>query len=358
MLWQFLDNLLDLYLDTAFWLLAGLLLAGLIKGWIPQALVRRWLDGRGAGTVVRASLIGAPLPLCSCGVLPAAIGLRRAGASKPSTVSFLIATPETGVDSVAVSYALLGPVLALVRPLAAILSAIASGLLVLGFDSRHEPLPAPVAKAAPSSCCSSAGGCDTAAVARPSSGNRARAFVHDVADLVDDIAAWLAFGLVLAALVSTLVEPSALLEVGDSVWALLLMLLVGLPLYICATASTPLAAAMLAAGLSPGAVLVFMLAGPATNIAALGILVRELGRRTVALYLAGICGSALLLGYATNWLLDGSDLYLPIRQAGHQEASLFGALQWLSATVLLLLAIRPLRRRLLPAETGAGCCDS
>lgn len=357
MLIDFLHHLLDLYLDTAFWLLAGLLLAGLIKGWIPQSLVRRWLDGRGAGTVVRASLIGAPLPLCSCGVLPAAIGLRRAGASKPSTVSFLIATPETGVDSVALSYALLGPVLAVVRPVAAILSAIFSGLLVLGFDgNRDNPPPEPTAN----TCCGrSHGGCDTEQTDNQAYKAPKETFIHSLTDLVDDIAAWLAFGLVLAALVSTLVEPSALLEVGDSVWTLLLMLLVGLPLYICATASTPLAAAMLAAGLSPGAVLVFMLAGPATNIASIGILSRELGVRAVTLYLTGICTSALLLGYATNLLLSGSSLHLPLEApAGSATSVFYAVLQWVSAGILLLLAIRPLRRRLLPAEPEKGCCDS
>ncbi|NVK40881.1 MAG: SO_0444 family Cu/Zn efflux transporter [Oceanospirillaceae bacterium] len=357
MLIDFLSNLIDLYLDTAFWLLAGLALAGLIKGWIPQALVRHWLDGRGPGTVVRASLIGAPLPLCSCGVLPAAIGLRRAGASKPSTVSFLIATPETGVDSVALSYALLGPVLAVVRPVAAILSAIFSGLLVLGLDRRQDRVPDAPSTAA---CCSkSEESCGAGHQHNHDQPAPKETFIHSLTELVDDIAVWLAFGLVLAALVSTLVEPSALLEVGESVWTLLLMLLVGLPLYICATASTPLAAAMLAAGLSPGAVLVFMLVGPATNIASLGILSRELGVRTVVLYLTGICSSALLLGYATNLLLDAGQLQLP--QALPTDTTggiLFAALQWLSAGVLLLLAIRPLRRRLLPAEVGDGCCNS
>jgi len=357
MLIDFLRNLLELYLDTAFWLLAGLLLAGLIKGWIPQSLVRRWLDGRGPGTVVRASLIGAPLPLCSCGVLPTAIGLRRAGASKSSTVSFLIATPETGVDSVALSYALLGPVLAVVRPVAAILSAIFSGLLVLGFDdNRNAPPGEPMA----STCGDkSHDGCGTDRPHDHAQEAPKETFIHSLTDLVDDIAAWLAFGLVLAALVSTLVEPSALLGIGDSVWTLLLMLLVGLPLYICATASTPLAAAMLAAGLSPGAVLVFMLAGPATNVASIGLLSRELGVRTVALYLTGICTSALLLGYLTNLLLDGHQLYLPLAApAGATGNSFYSVLQWISATLLLLLAIRPLRRRLLPAEPEKGCCDS
>ncbi len=134
MLFEFFNNLVDLFLDTAIWLLLGLVIAAVLKGWIPTSLVQRWLSGKGMGSVVRAALIGAPLPLCSCGVLPAAIGLRRSGASKPATVSFLVATPETGVDSISVTYALLGPVMAVIRPLSAITSAVVSGLMILFFD--------------------------------------------------------------------------------------------------------------------------------------------------------------------------------------------------------------------------------
>lgn len=357
MLLNYLHTLLNLYLETAVWLLAGLILAGLIKGWLPEQLVRRWLDGTGPGTVLRASVIGAPLPLCSCGVLPAAIGLHRAGASRPSTVSFLIATPETGIDSVALSYALLGPVMALIRPLAAIISAIFSGLLVLLFERHVDTDGQRTQPATGSSCCS--GSCtETGPPSLPRHASPTQV-VYNMIELLDDITGWLVFGLVLAALVSTFVEPEALSGIGNSPWTLLLMLGVGLPLYICATASTPLAAAMLAAGLSPGAVLVFMLAGPATNIASLGLLRRELGSRVLALYLTGICTSALLLGYATNLLFDASSLSFPGAAEGLAEAGLaWSLLQWLSGIVLLVLAAKPLRQRILPAQARErGCCD-
>ena len=129
MLLNLLNNIWLVFLDTAFWLLIGLLAAGFIKSFIAENTMQRWVGGHGIGAILRAALFGAPLPLCSCGVLPAAIGLRRAGASKEATVSFLISTPETSVDSVAVTYALMGPVMAIFRPLAALVNAVGTGLL-------------------------------------------------------------------------------------------------------------------------------------------------------------------------------------------------------------------------------------
>ena len=125
-----LKNFIDLFLDSAPWLLLGLILAGLLKVFVPMVWMQKQLGGHGFKTVVKAALLGAPLPLCSCGVIPAAVGLRRSGASKAATTSFLVSTPETGVDSIAVSYVLLGPFMAIVRPIAAITSAIVALSLI------------------------------------------------------------------------------------------------------------------------------------------------------------------------------------------------------------------------------------
>ena len=364
---EFFYNLIDLLLDTAIWLLLGLFLAAILKGWIPEALIERWLSGNGIGSVIRAAFIGAPLPLCSCGVLPTAIGLRRSGASKPATVSFLVATPETGVDSISVTYALLGPVMAIIRPVSAIISAVVSGLMILLFDPHETKTPA--SASAPSSCCNSAKSpdpvrcCSTEATQPSSSCCGTKNESGDnccsastvttpkgliaglrfaIIDILDDISGWLAIGLILAAVIATLVEPASLSQWGSGFTAMLLMLVIGLPLYICATASTPLAAALLAAGMSPGAILVFLLVGPATNIASLGILSRELGVKAVILYLSGISICAILLGLTTDALLSSSALVVGEAMAGHN--GLYAALQWLAAAILLILAIKPLRR--------------
>ena len=157
-----LKNFIDLFLDSAPWLLLGLILAGLLKVFVPMAWMQKQLGGHGFKTVVKAALLGAPLPLCSCGVIPAAVGLRRSGASKAATTSFLVSTPETGVDSVTVSYVLLGPFMAIVRPIAAITSAIVAGLLVGRDDDDGKPVVKPEVQSdkplegAPvASCCAS-----------------------------------------------------------------------------------------------------------------------------------------------------------------------------------------------------------
>lgn len=369
MLLEFLNHLLDLFLDTAIWLLLGLSIAAVLKGWIPDALIERWLSGRGIGSVIRAAFIGAPLPLCSCGVLPTAIGLRRSGASKPATVSFLVSTPETGVDSISVTYALLGPTMAIIRPISAIISAIVSGLMVLFLDqestgktnkdsqstssccskTKAETTPSDCSKSeseAQPSCCS--GDIDTAQKPGIIAGLQ-----FAIIDILDDISKWLAFGLILAAIIATLIEPASLSQWGSGLSAMLLMLLVGLPLYICATASTPLAAALLAAGMSPGAILVFLLVGPATNIASIGILSRELGVRAVALYLVGISVCAIALGLATDALLSSEAINLGQTLTHHN--GVFLTLKWIAAAVLLFLAVKPLRQLFWkPQQAHAG----
>lgn len=292
----FIANTLDLFLEAAPWLLFGLLLAGLIKTLIPEALIQRWLAGNSLYSPVRAALIGAPLPLCSCGVIPTALTLRRGGASKGSTVSFLIATPETGADSIALSYAMLGPWWAVIRPLGAIASAIVSGLLT-GWMTRNEQ-PAVQANEAPTSACGCQSGCCGTADAAPvEKTNKVVAGLHyAIHEIIPDVMPWLMGGLLLAGVITTLIPPMTLAEWGSGLPAMLLMVLVGIPIYVCATASTPLAAAMLLAGVSPGTVLVFLLAGPATNLATLGVVRHELGNRATVAYLLGITTSAIGLG--------------------------------------------------------------
>ncbi len=343
---ELLKNTLELYLDAAPWLLLGLIAAGLIKAWLPESLLSRWLGGSGLWPMTRAALIGAPLPLCSCGVLPAALGLHRNGASRSSTISFLIATPETGVDSIALSYALLGPVMAVVRPIAAILSAIVAGLLTaLVPEARPVSLPLPVSSGCSGGTCCSNDLQSTATRSTPLT-TSLKGLRYAASDILDDIALWLAIGIVLAGAVTTWIPPQALAAWGSGLPAMLLMLIVGVPMYICATASTPLAAALLLAGLSPGTVLVFLLAGPATNLATLAVVRKEFGTAILATYLLGISLSSIVLGLLLDWLLSSTGLNV-IAQIGEAGEVVPLWLAWISGALLLLLAIRPLRRRLL-----------
>ncbi|WP_171038902.1 SO_0444 family Cu/Zn efflux transporter [Pseudoalteromonas ruthenica] len=366
-----LTNFWQLFVLSAPWLMLGLFLAGLINVYLPANFLQRHLGKEGFWTTVKAAFIGAPMPLCSCGVIPAAVGLRRAGASKSATTSFLVSTPETGVDSVSVSYVLLGPFMAIIRPIAAITSAITAGVLV-GKESKPEATPtqtsspsccaertpqpstscctnkqqAPASQAptqaqqadntAPASCCSSR----SKATKESSFMAKFKQAVHfSTTKLLNDTAMWLMIGLFFAALVQTYVPASYLSQWGSGLLAMTVMVLISIPMYICATASTPVAAGLLIAGVSPGAVLVFMLAGPATNIATLGVVGKELGKRAIVAYLSAVIGVALAFGYLTDWLVVRFGFAVsPL--VGHQHELMAPWLSQSLAVILLLLLLR------------------
>jgi len=347
----FLQSTLDLALASAPWLVLGLVAAGLIRAWLPMDLVGRSLGGSGVGAVMRAALIGAPLPLCSCGTLPAAISLRRSGASNAATTSFLIATPETGVDSVALTWVLLGPFYALLRPIAAILSAVGAGVLVGRIErlvARPDADHLRVVGVADSGC---SGGCcgEAPTPVHQQQGLIGRAWdglVYAFTDLFDDLAPWLAIGLLAAGAVVTLVPPNLLASWGSGPIAMLLIMLISVPMYVCATASTPLAHAMLYAGVSPGTVLVFLLAGPASNLAGIALVKKEMGKAVLAAYLLGVGGVSILLGlmldYGILWLGLQSAFAVGAHGGGENELPIL--LSAGSLALLLALSIKPLRR--------------
>ena len=377
MVLNLLNNIWLVFLDTAFWLLIGLLAAGFIKSFIAEDTMQRWVGGHGIGAILRAALFGAPLPLCSCGVLPAAIGLHRAGASKEATVSFLISTPETSIDSVAVTYALMGPVMAVFRPFAALVNAVGTGLLttLVADDKASEIIPEkPSSETVETSCCSSkkqqpetvtssccaheqpepvnelqaAKSCcsqDKAVKAAPNKFMLVLSYAG--AELLDDISKWLAFGIVLAGIMLTFIPPDWLAQWGGGLTAMLVMLVVGIPMYICAVASTPVAAGLLLAGVSPGAVLVFLLVGPATNIASFALLKRELGLKVTGMYLFGLSVLSLMMGLLLEWLLQVQHWQIEV-SLGEAHTMLPGMVSWASAFILIFLAIKPLRRAVVP----------
>ena len=300
-----LQNFIALFIESAPWLMLGLTVAGVIKVLVPSQLMATHLGNPGPKATIKAALFGAPLPLCSCGVIPAALGLRRSGASKAATTSFLISTPETGVDSISISYAMLGPFMAIIRPIAAITSAIVAGLIVgRNGDTQNNATSPPMEH-----CCHSAqtvsSSCNTATNSSPqtSISKQLKAGLRfTYFDLVKDIAVWLIIGLGCAALIKTYVPNEFLLQWGDGLLAFVVMALIGVPMYICATASTPIAAGLLFSGVSPGATLVFMLVGSATNIATMGLVKNELGNRILAIYLISVVGVGFAFGYLTNYL--------------------------------------------------------
>ncbi len=433
---EFLSDILDAFwrimLDSGVWLIAGLALAGVVHAFVPRDFLARHLASDGSRSrivpILKASLLGIPLPLCSCSVIPVAAGLRSSGAGRGASAAFAISTPQTGEESVPLTWALFGPVFALTRPVVAVVTALTAGVLIewftpdgarqskagrttrenapaggkaccssasltIGQDfdpeaddptgdegaqipnapeaetasccgggrampapiapssccaSGSDPAPAPTAAksccgtpAAPTKACCSGGG-DAGDDARHSVAGRTRdALRHGFVTMLLDLAPWLAVGLVLSAVIAALVPEGWIGEhIGTGLVPMLLMLVVGLPLYVCATSSTPLAFALVAAGLSPGAALVLLLAGPATNAATMSWVVKDLGVRALGVYLAVIAAFAVGTGLAFDALLGGM-VRLAEQGAAHDH-SVVSVTQSVGAglfTLMLLVAV-------------------
>lgn len=276
------------------YILLGFFIAGIIHVYIPRSAMSRHLSGRGWKPALKAALIGVPLPLCSCGVLPTAISMHRNGASKGASASFLIATPQTGVDSIAATWSLLGPAFAVVRPVAALVTAVVGGTIVSRSDkelsySADEPRIAAIEE-----------GEKHAKGFRRFLGSLRYGFV----DLVGSIGAWLMIGLLVAAVITVYVPDDFFTILGRTpILSMLVALLIAIPMYVCATGSIPIAMALILKGLSPGTAFVLLMAGPAVNFASFTLVSREMGRRAASVYLASIVAGALAFGLIIDYLL-------------------------------------------------------
>ncbi len=367
-IFQILGESWRLLQQASIYVLFGILVAGILRIFLSPSTVARHLGQGRFRSVFKASLLGIPIPLCSCGVLPAAASLKKQGANKGATTAFLISTPESGVDSVALTYALLDPVMTVARPAAAFATATAAGLSENLLSKEDEE-----SMAKPDLSCPVDGCCDGQEClpedhrSHHTFSQKLRAgLAYALNDLWNDIAVWFLVGIFLAGLITALVPADALTRyLGGGLPSMLIMLAVGIPLYICATASTPIAAALILKGVSPGAALVFLLVGPATNVTSLTVLLGILGKRATAIYLTAIAISAVVFGLA----LDQVYAILGISaqaMAGKATEVIPPWAQVGGAVVLLALSVRPiyhaLRSKLMrgkPAVEGAAChCPS
>ncbi len=337
--------------ESSVYLLLGFTLAGLL-----HVLMQRFpratgaLTGKGKRPVFLASLIGLPMPLCSCGVLPAALALRKNGASKGATASFLVSVPETDVVSILLTLALMGPLMAIFRPAAALVTAVAAGLLVNWVDSKTTA-PNPI-KATTGGCRHDDGGEHSDSTAQPCHCSEesteskpkqerswlVRALHFGFVEIFDDVVVQLVIGFALAGVIVTWL-PAAGIEniVGSSPLLYVAMLVIGVPVYVCATASTPLAAGLIAGGISPGAAMVFLLAGPATNMAGLLVLNKQFGARVLAGYLVAIAVCSVLAGAFLD-RLTGPGFTLPVAAVEHIHHAA-SPLQVTCTIVLVTLAV-------------------
>ncbi|MFC1737444.1 SO_0444 family Cu/Zn efflux transporter [Planctomycetota bacterium] len=310
------------------YLLFGFFVAGILSVFISAELVERHLGGKGIWPLVKASLFGVPLPLCSCGVIPVSMSLHKQGASKASAISFLLSTPQTGADSILVTLSLLGPLFAVFRPLAAFVTGIIGGTLVNVFDKEQEN------KGQRPQECTEQRHC----------GNQDKKIVRGLkygfVTLPRDIGKAMLIGLAIAAVISALVPDGYFAEhLGKGIFAMVVMMFLGIPVYVCATASVPVAAALMLKGLTPGAAIVFLMTGPATNAASLVTIFKTLGARTALTYILTVAACALLSGILLDYIATGVDFEVATRPGWMLPSTIKYASAIVLITILALGAI-------------------
>lgn len=340
-----MHEVIELINEMSPYLLLGFLIAGVMHVFVPNRFYSKYLSGRSFRSVACSALFGVPIPLCSCGVIPTAMSLRREGASKGAVVSFLIATPQTGVDSIFATYSLMGLPFALVRPVAAFITALLGGVFVNAFDDE-----APQTVQSP-------------AAAYSEKKNQTlwqkitAVFRFGFVEMMEDIGKWLVVGLIVAGLITVFV-PNEFFAIfkDNTLMSMLLVLCISIPMYLCATGSIPIAVALMVKGLTPGAALVLLMAGPACNFASILVINKVLGRKTLLCYLVAIVTGAVAFGYGIDYLLPrewftgqlvGSDACC------HEDAGWF---KWTCTGLLFLLMLNVLRMRLFGHEHHDHCC--
>ena len=334
----YLTNFWHLMLELAPWLFAGTAVASMMHIWLPKQYLRQRLGGKGMGQVLRAVAFGIPLPLCSCGVIPAAMSLKKEGASNGSTVGFLISTPQTGVDSVMVTASMLGWPFAMFKVVAALVTGLIGGFLVEQVGTDKTPTDHTLNNLH-----------DHHNVAT----TWREALRYGLDELIYPIWRWLVIGVLVSAAVTTWIPQDQFSTLtGAGLWTLLLMIIISIPLYVCATASVPVAATLVASGFPEGAALVFLMAGPATNVATIGAAYRVFGTRNMSVYLftvfAGSVGFGLL--FDMFWALEASRT---VMDHGHDSLLVTGSAVVLTA-LLLWYGIQDLYQLIRPKGPSDG----
>ncbi len=341
-----LNDSWDLLLESSIYVIFGLLVGGILRAFLNPGSVARHLGTGRYKSVLKAAFLGIPLPLCSCGVLPAAVSLKKQGADKGAVTAFMISTPESGVDSIAITWALLDPVMTIARPVAAFVTATVAGISENFFGNKiKEQTRLPDLSCPVDGCCDGINCSDEKHKSHHTLQEKIRAGLKfAVTDVWNDMAVWFLFGLLLAGIITTLIPEDVFARyLGGGLSAMLLILVIGIPLYICATASTPIAAALILKGVSPGAALVFLLVGPATNITSLTVLMGVLGKRATVIYFAAVATCAVLFGLAVDYI------YLSL---GISAQAIIGTaselfpyyLELAGAIIILMLSVKPVAR--------------
>jgi len=319
---QFLNVFWDYIVLSAPYLWLGILVSGIVHQFLPAKMVHRWMSGGKISQIFKAAFIGVPLPLCSCAVIPTSITLRKMGASKSATSAFLISTPESGIDSMMVTYGLMDIPMTFIRPIAAFLSAILAGLSNYFFEKKETLKPILNSEI-------------NSTISMAPKFHFKNALRFALVDLMDDMVGWLFVGLFCGALITWFVPEDFFLNISPFMSKLGITIIATL-FYICASASTPLAASLIMKGMSPGTALILLLLGPATNISNIIIMQKYLGKRTILINLISIITVALIgsfivdYGYQNWWNLKDMKIFLSDHglheHTTHSQHSLFATL--------------------------------
>jgi uncharacterized membrane protein YraQ (UPF0718 family)/copper chaperone CopZ len=311
-----------IFSEMAPYLLLGFLIAGVLHAFMPKQKIDYFFNGSALGSSVRSAIFGIPLPLCSCGVIPTGIGLFKNGASKSGTISFLISTPQTGVDSILATFSLMGWAFAIIRPIAALVTGITGGIITSKVESSQTENKL----------------CEKEELKTLNFFEKLKlSFDYGFVKFLQDISTWLLVGVLLATLVSVLIPDDFMSILGLSpIYQMLAILIISIPLYICATGSIPLAAILILKGVSPGAAFVLLMAGPATNMATITMIGKVLGRKSLIVYLATIILGALSFGFLIDNVFPVEWFVSSIEHLNHKHNS---GVNWLEISSAILLSI-------------------
>ncbi len=395
---EFLHNLWELFVDMSFYIVIGLLFTGILHAFVNKDAILKHIGKKSTASVVKASVLGVPLPLCSCGVVPTAMYLGKSGGSKGAVVSFLTSTPQTGVDSLIATYGLMGPLFAVYRAVAAFISGIVSGVVTnilcknddtdysnattsctcsneqeqvketeaptCGCAQEHETKETDcsclkeLSNKQEVSACGCANESENNSVAKPTFVTKLKSiFTYAFGEFLDEIAVHFVVGLLIAALISTFVPEELLSSFSSPLLSMLMMLIIGIPMYICSTASIPIALSLMMKGISPGAAFVFLFAGPVTNIASLAILAKSLGKKVLTIYLACVGVCSIIFGFTLDFIINFtgySGITNIIENSHEHEMPIYMVAVAVVFGVLVLIS---LTKKFIPTKKRKTCCS-
>lgn len=334
---EFFTTLWNLTNEMSPYLLLGFFISGMLHAFMPRKVYSNHLAKPTFGSVLKATIFGIPLPLCSCGVIPTAMSLHKEGASKGATVSFLVATPQTGVDSIAATYSVFGLPFALIRPIAALFTALISGVFVNRFDDRKIDSP------------------DVMGLLSTNDSKQKLSFKEKTKlalnygyfEMIQDLGKWLILGILVATIITLFVPDDFFMSFSQyPILSMIMVLLLSIPMYLCATGSIPIALALMIKGLSPGAALVLLMAGPATNAAAIIIIYNVLGKKTTFIYLSVLILSAVLFGLGIDYLMPNE--WFTIHSYINEVCHTNNWMHWISiisSSILIMLILNAYIRK-------------